>query len=148
MELGGEVDLERNTITVQVEHLTVFAAMVPQTDTPVLDLPPSRVRGRRITVTGAHTADSPVTLVIGGTAHASGKTDSAGRFALSGTLEPGRNWVYVMGEGPLASREWTVHYLPPYSDMAGHWAEAQVDALHELGVVSLYPRRCSGPTSG
>lgn len=139
VELGGEVDPEMSTITVQVERLATFAALVPEAGAQVMDAPPAQLRSRDITLTGTYLPNTPVTLVVDGVAQVQGMTDSAGRFRLTGTLEPGRNRVYVMGEGPLASREYAVRYLPPYTDMAGHWAEAVVDALHERGVVSLYP---------
>mgnify|MGYP001024208015 CR=1 FL=1 len=42
VELGGEVDRSANSITVQVDDLTTFAAMVPLTDAPALDQPPVR----------------------------------------------------------------------------------------------------------
>jgi CSLREA domain-containing protein len=140
VELGGAVDRKTNTITVQVAHFTTFAAMEPQAKAPVLNEPPAEVSEESLTVTGTYLPKAAVSLVINGAVQTTATTDAEGRFTLTGKLDEGRNWVYVKGTGTLASREMTVHYQPVgYTDIGGHWAEAQIKALAKRGVVSLYP---------
>jgi hypothetical protein len=85
-----------------------------------------------------------VTLVVNDEAQATAVAGVDGRYTLEGRLQEGQNWVFVMGTGALASREWPVTYAPraPYSDVAGHWAEQAVTAPSEAGEPS--PMTCPG----
>jgi len=163
VELGGEVDPAAHTVTVQVGHFTTFAALVPRVEAPALPDLPAGVESDRLTVTGTAPAGMPVSLVINGEAQVTVATDENGRYTMEGTLAEGQNWVYVKGTGALASREWPVVYRPaktgeaatepsgtaetgepaaPYTDIAGHWAEASIRRLAGLGITTIF----GGPT--
>lgn len=124
VEIGGEVNSQTHTITVQVGHFTTFAALIPRVEAPALPELPAEVRSDRLTAAGAAPAGTPVSLVINGEAQATAVTGDDGRYVLEGRLAEGQNWVYVKGMGALASREWPVAYRPApvYTDTAGHWA--------------------------
>jgi len=141
VEIGGEVNSQTHTISVQVGHFTTFAALVPRADAPVLPALPVEVRSEKLTVSGTAPAGMPVTLVINGDAQVNAVTDGNGRYTMEGRLAAGQNWVYVKGTGVLASREWSVTYRPAesYTDTAGHWAEGTIKRLAELSIATVYP---------
>lgn len=139
VEIGGEVNSQTHTITVQVGHFTTFAALVPQADAPVLPELPAEVQSDKLTVSGTAPAETPVSLVINGDSRVTVMTDKDGRYTMEGTLAEERNWVYVMGTGALASREWPVTYRPTdiYTDIGGHWAEGTVNRLARLRIATV-----------
>ena len=141
VEIGGAVDPATHRITVQVGHFTTFAAMVPRADAPVLAELPAAVESDSLTVTGTAPARKPVSLVVNGEVQKTVTTDPNGRYTMEARLAEGQNWVYVKGTGALASREWPVMYRPAgerYTDIGGHWAEATVNRLADLGIVTIY----------
>jgi len=140
VEVGGTVDPARNQISVQVGHLTTFAAMEPLKEAPALDEVIPQAGGRGLTVTGTFRPGEEVTLVINRVARGTASADENGRFTLTGVLAPGRNFVYVRASGILASREVEVlRQAHGYTDLEAHWAEQYVGRLAEMGAVSLYP---------
>lgn len=140
VEIGGEVNSQTHTITVQVGHFTTFAALIPRVEAPALPELPAEVRSDRLTAAGAAPAGTPVSLVINGEAQATAVTGDDGRYVLEGRLAEGQNWVYVKGMGALASREWPVAYRPApvYTDTAGHWAEGAINRLVDLDIATVY----------
>lgn len=160
VELGGAVDPEQHTVTVEVDHFTLFAVIAPQAPAPVLNPLPATTTQSTLTVSGQAARGSTVTLMHNGAAAGTAVVGSDGTFSLTATLVTGRNSLYVKGGEALASREAVITYqpapppapqptpapapVPPtpepphFADMAGHWAEAAVRRMASLGVVNGY----------
>ncbi|MFZ5825259.1 MAG: tandem-95 repeat protein [Bacillota bacterium] len=139
VELGGVVDTEAHTVSVTVNHLTLFAVMAPKLETPQIDPLPEAVTSAEMTATGQGTPGATVTLHVNGEAQSSATVGTDGRFRLAGTLKTGSNRVYVTGGGLLASREQSVVYEPfPYTDLDDHWAQDAIRRLYDHNVVTIY----------
>ncbi len=139
VELGGVVDTEEHTISVQVRHLTLFAAMVPVEEAPTLDPLPEAVAEESLTLTGKTQPGTSVTLMVNGEEQGSVTAGKDGRFTITVTLAEGPNRIYLKGTGALASHEVTVTYRPfPYKDVDGHWALDAILRLHRLNVITIY----------
>ncbi|MFZ5815171.1 MAG: S-layer homology domain-containing protein [Bacillota bacterium] len=141
VELGGTVDTDNHTISVQVDHLTLFAVLLGSG--PTLDALPSTTDRAALTVTGRGSPGRPVTLVVNGAAQGTGTVDAGGQFQLQASLLKGENRLYVSVDG-LASREAVVAYQTgggrknSFRDTEGHWAAASVEQMVGLGVVTGY----------
>jgi CSLREA domain-containing protein/uncharacterized repeat protein (TIGR01451 family) len=140
VDLGGLVDAEAHTITVQVDHFTDFAVLLGAQPAPVLDDLPAAVVKPQVTVTGQAAPGAVLTVMVNDTAQGTVAADEAGRFTFEARLAQGPNRIYVKGIGALASSEATVRYQlePPFSDAKGHWAAGAIVRMVGAGVVRGY----------
>jgi formylmethanofuran dehydrogenase subunit D len=163
VSLGGVVDETNHTVTVQVDHFTLFAVMAPTGVVPELNLPPAVVHTAALALTGKGEAGATVTLVVNGTAQSAATVGLNGRFTLTAALTEGANRLYVIGKGTLSSGEATVTYQPvapqepdtpqepgeatpsTFSDVDGHWALPYIERMAKLNMVKGYDDRTFRP---
>lgn len=152
VELGGTVNQENQTVTVDVDHFTLFSVLAPRGLTVEIDSVPDTVTSESLTITGKTQPEQTVRLMLNGNASALARSDKEGRFTLAVKLSEGRNRFYVKGNSDLASREVTVVYQPEpkepaieLADTEGHWAETNILRMVALGVVRGYEDKTFRP---
>jgi CSLREA domain-containing protein/uncharacterized repeat protein (TIGR01451 family) len=147
VNLGGVVDPVAHTITVEVDHFTLFAVLEPAQQAPELDRLPATVARPNVTVTGGAAPGAVLTLMLNGAEQGMATADAAGRFSFDATLAEGANRLYVKGIGALASTETNVLYEPEplFTDVAGHWAAGNIARMVAAGVVKGYDDRTFRP---
>lgn len=152
VSIGGVVDPVSRTITAEVDHFTLFAALATNEVAPAIDPLPATTDVQTINVTGKADAGSTVILVLNGQVAATGAADNTGAFHLTATLQEGRNLLYVKGSGILASSEAVVTFAPAtapaktlLTDVAGHWAERSIVRLVDQGIITGFEDRTYRP---
>jgi uncharacterized repeat protein (TIGR01451 family) len=128
-------DRAGNTATATV---TVVRVAPDDHKAPELNDLPEKVTKPSLTVSGKGTVGTTVTLIVNGTTQTSATVDAGGRFSLNATLAVGKNVLSVKGIDGLTSKEATVEYQPPCTDLNGHWAATAFMRMYELGVVKGY----------